>query len=64
MASAVILYGISSYKTVAQEARESYVYVDKTMYIEKLENPHSPFHLFCAPGDLKRACLYLCFKLL
>lgn len=41
-----IPYGISNYKTIAQE---NYVYVDKTNYIEKLENYHSPFIFFLRP---------------
>lgn len=39
-------YGISNYKTIAQE---NYIYVDKTMYIEKLEDMHSPYHFFLRP---------------
>lgn len=39
-------YGISNYKTIALE---NYIYVDKTPYIEKLENYHSPFIFFLRP---------------
>jgi hypothetical protein len=39
-------YGISNYQTIAEG---NYVYVDKTMYIEKLENLHSPYHFFLRP---------------
>jgi hypothetical protein len=39
-------YGISNYKTIAQE---NYIYVDKTPYIEKIENYHSPYLLFLRP---------------
>jgi hypothetical protein len=39
-------YVISNYKTIAQE---NYIYVDKTPYIEKIENYHSPYLLFLRP---------------
>ncbi len=39
-------YGVSNYKTIVQG---NYVYVDKTAYIEKLENYHSPFLFFLRP---------------
>lgn len=39
-------YGISSYKTVVED---NYIYVDKTMYLEKLENLQSPFLFFLRP---------------
>jgi len=39
-------YGISNYKTIALE---NYIYVDKTDYIEKIENYHSPFLFFLRP---------------
>lgn len=39
-------YGISNYKTVIED---NYIYVDKTMYIEKLEYYHSPFLFFLRP---------------
>jgi len=39
-------YGITNYKTIATE---NYVYVDKTLYIEKLENLHSPYVFFLRP---------------
>ncbi len=39
-------YGISNYKTIALE---NYIYVDKTAYIEKIENYHSPFLFFLRP---------------
>jgi len=39
-------YGISNYKTIAQE---NYIYIDKTPYIEKIENYHSPYLFFLRP---------------
>ena len=39
-------YGISNYKTIVQE---NYIYIDKTTYIEKIENYHSPFLFFLRP---------------
>ena len=39
-------YGISNYKTIATE---NYIYVDKTLYIEKLEDLHSPYVFFLRP---------------
>lgn len=39
-------YGISNYKTIVQE---NYIYADKTPYIEKLENYHSPYIFFLRP---------------
>lgn len=41
-----IPYGISDYKTLIEE---NYVFVDKTKYIEKLENYHSPYIFFLRP---------------
>ena len=39
-------YGISNYKTIALE---NYIYIDKTAYIEKIENYHAPFLFFLRP---------------
>ncbi|HHY22788.1 MAG TPA: AAA family ATPase, partial [Clostridiaceae bacterium] len=39
-------YGISNYKTIAQE---NYIYIDKTPYIERIENYHSPYLFFLRP---------------
>jgi ribosome-associated translation inhibitor RaiA len=41
-----IPYGISDYKTLIEK---NYVFVDKTKYIEKLENYHSPYIFFLRP---------------
>lgn len=41
-----IPYGISDYKKLIVE---NYVFVDKTKYIEKLENYHSPYIFFLRP---------------
>lgn len=41
-----IPYGISNYKTIVED---NYVYVDKTSYIEKLENYDSPYIFFLRP---------------
>lgn len=41
-----IPYGISDYKKLKLE---NYVFVDKTKYIEKLENYHSPYIFFLRP---------------
>lgn len=46
MKSKKLPYGISNYKTIALE---NYIYVDKTAYIEKLDNYHSPFIFFLRP---------------
>lgn len=39
-------YGISNYKTLVEN---NYIYVDKTKYIETLENLHAPFIFFLRP---------------
>ncbi len=41
-----IPYGISNYKTLIED---DYIYIDKTLYIEKLENYHSPYIFFLRP---------------
>lgn len=41
-----IPYGISDYKALIEK---EYVFVDKTKYIEKLENYHSPYIFFLRP---------------
>jgi hypothetical protein len=41
-----IPYGISNYKRLIQD---NYLYVDKTKYIEKLENLHAPYIFFLRP---------------
>lgn len=41
-----IPYGISNYKTLIED---NYIYIDKTHYIEKLENYHSPYIFFLRP---------------
>lgn len=41
-----IPYGISNYKNLIEN---DYIYVDKTEYIEKLENYHSPYIFFLRP---------------
>lgn len=41
-----IPYGISDYKTLIEK---EYVFVDKTKYMEKLENYHSPYIFFLRP---------------
>lgn len=41
-----IPYGISNYKHLVEEG---YVYVDKTQYLERLENFHSPYVMFLRP---------------
>ncbi|MEF9960637.1 MAG: AAA family ATPase [Niameybacter sp.] len=39
-------YGISNYKTLIED---NYIYVDKTKYMETLENLHAPFIFFLRP---------------
>ena len=41
-----IPYGISNYKDLVEE---NYIYVDKTSFIERLENYHSPYIFFLRP---------------
>ena len=46
MAPQRVPYGISNYKTLIEKG---YIYIDKTMYIETLENYHSPYIFFLRP---------------
>ncbi|MGL5150840.1 MAG: AAA family ATPase, partial [Clostridium sp.] len=39
-------YGISNYNTIIEN---NYIYIDKTKYIEKLENLHAPYNFFLRP---------------
>ncbi|RKZ82198.1 MAG: hypothetical protein DRR16_20270 [Candidatus Parabeggiatoa sp. nov. 3] len=47
-------YGISHFNKLVSE---NYYYVDRTAYIEKLEQANEPYVFFYAQGDLVKACL-------
>ena len=44
-----IIYGVSNYKMARED---NYLYIDKTKYIEKLEDLNEKFLIFCDHGDL------------
>ncbi len=50
-------YGISNF---SQLVNKNYYYVDRTAYIEKLEQANEPY-IFYAHGVLVKACLFPCF---